>query len=120
VLSLGPGARIVLAVEPVDLRRGHDGLVSLVRERWRADPYGGTLFVFYGRRMDRVKILFFNAGGFVVYYKRLERGRFSLPRVAEGATQVVLDAASLTMLLDGVDLRTVRRAGLWEPRQKTG
>jgi transposase len=63
VLSLGPGVRIVLAVEPVDLRRGHDGLVSLVRERWRADPYGGTLFVFYGRRMDRVKILFFNAGG---------------------------------------------------------
>jgi transposase len=70
--------------------------------------------------MDRVKILFFNAGGFVVYYKRLECGRFSLPRVPEGATQVVLDAASLTMLLDGVDLRTVRRAGLWEPAQKTG
>jgi hypothetical protein len=63
--------QIVLAVEPIDLRRGHDGLVTFVRERWRADPYNGTLFVFYGRRMDRVKVLFFSAGGFVVYYKRL-------------------------------------------------
>ena len=120
MLSLGPGVRIVLAVDPVDLRRGHDGLVSLVREQWRADPYSGTLFVFYGRRMDRVKILFFSAGGFVVYYKRLERGRFSMPHVVEGATQVVLDAASLTMLLDGVDLRAVRRAALWEPGRKSG
>jgi transposase len=120
VLSFGPRVQIVLAVEPVDLRRGHDGLVTLVRERWRADPYDGTLFVFYGRRMDRVKVLFFSAGGFVVYYKRLESGRFSIPRVADGATQVALDATSLTMLLDGVDLRAVRRAALWEPRRKTG
>lgn len=120
MLSLGPRVQIVLAVEPIDLRRGHDGLVTLVRERWRADPYDGTLFVFYGRRMDRVKVLFFSVGGFVVYYKRLERGRFSIPRVADGASQVVLDATSLAMLLDGVDLRAVRRAALWEPRRKTG
>lgn len=115
MLSLGPGVQIVLAIEPVDLRRGHDGLVTLVREKWRADPYSGRLFVFLGRRMDRVKILYFSAGGFVVHYKRLERGRFSLPRVPEGATEVALDAASLTMLLHGVDLRAVRRTSLWEP-----
>ena len=115
MLSLGPGVQVVLATEPVDLRRGHDGLVTLVRTLWRADPYSGTLFVFFGRRMDRVKILFFSAGGFVVYYKRLERGRFSMPRIREGATQVMLDAASLAMLLDGIDLRTVRRAPMWQP-----
>jgi len=115
MLSLGPGVEIVLATEPVDLRRGHDGLVTLVRSKWRADPYSGTLFVFLGRRMDRVKILFFSAGGFVVYYKRLERHRFSMPRIPEGATQVTLDATSLAMLLDGVDLRAVKRAPRWEP-----
>jgi transposase len=115
VLSLGPGTQIVLASAPVDLRRGHDGLVTLVRSLWKADPYSGTLFVFFGRRMDRVKILFFCAGGFVLYYKRLERGRFSMPRIPDGASQVVLDSASLTMLLDGVDLRAVKRAPRWEP-----
>jgi transposase len=115
VLSLGPGVQVVLATEPVDLRRGHDGLVTLVRSLWRADPYSGTLFVFFGRRRDRVKVLFFSAGGFVVYYKRLERGRFCMPHVPEAASQVVLDAASLAMLLDGVDLSAVRRAPRWEP-----
>jgi transposase len=115
VLSLGPGVQVVLATEPVDLRRGHDGLVTLVRSLWLADPYSGTLFVFFGRRRDRVKVLFFSAGGFVVYYKRLERGRFCMPHVPEAASQVVLDAASLAMLLDGVDLRAVRRAPRWEP-----
>lgn len=115
MLSLGPGVQIVLASEPTDLRRGHDGLVTLVRTLWKADPYSGTLFVFLGRRMDRVKVLFFSAGGFVVYYKRLERGRFSMPRIPDGATQVMLDAASLAMLLDGIDLRTVRRAPMWQP-----
>jgi len=115
VLSLGPGVQIVLATAPIDLRRGHDGLITLVRSLWKADPYGGTLFVFFGRRMDRVKVLFFSAGGFVVYYKRLERGRFTMPRIPDGATQVVLDPASLAMLLDGVDLRAVRRAPMWEP-----
>jgi transposase len=118
VLSLGPGVQIVLATEPIDLRRGHDGLVTLVSSLWKADPYSGTLFVFFGRRMDRVKILFFSAGGFVLYYKRLESGRFSMPRIPDGASQIVLDSASLTMLLDGVDLRAVRRTPMWKPLAK--
>lgn len=118
MLSLGPGVQIVLATQPIDLRRGHDGLATLVSSLWKADPYSGTLFVFFGRRMDRVKILFFSAGGFVLYYKRLESGRFSMPRVAEDATQVVLDPASLAMLLDGVDLRAVRRTPMWKPLAK--
>lgn len=119
MLSLGPNVSIVLASAPVDLRRGHDGLVSFVRATWDADPYSGTLFVFFGRRMDRVKILFFNAGGFIVYYKRLEKGRFKLPRIPEGATQIALDATALTMLLDGIDVRVVRRPELWSPRKTT-
>ena len=119
MLSVGPGVDVVLATEPVDLRRGHDGLVTLVRERWRADPYSGHLFVFLGRRMDRVKILFFSDGGFVVYYKRLEGGRFRMPEIPKDATRIVLDSASLTMLLSGVDLRAVRRIPLWKPVRKT-
>lgn len=119
MLSLGPGVEVVLATSPVDLRRGHDGLVTLVRSLWKADPYSGTLFVFFGRRMDRVKVLFFSAGGFIVYYKRLERGRFCMPHVPEASSQIVLDAPSLAMLLDGVDLRAVRRAPRWEPARAT-
>jgi transposase len=120
MLSLGPGVQVILATEPVDLRRGHDGLVTLVRSLWQADPYSGALFVFLGRRMDRVKVLFFSSGGFVVYYKRLEQGRFVLPRVPAGAARVELDGASLSMLLDGIDLRAVRRLPRWEPARDRG
>jgi transposase len=61
------------------------------------------------------EVLFFSAGGFVVYYKRLERGRFSMPRIPEGASQIVLEPGSLAMLLDGIDLRAVRRTTMWQP-----
>ncbi|MFI5301445.1 MAG: IS66 family insertion sequence element accessory protein TnpB [Polyangiales bacterium] len=118
MLSVGPGTRILMSVEPIDLRRGHDGLVTLVRERYRADPYSGELYMFFGRRRDRVKILFFSAGGFVLYYKRLERGRFTMPEVPVGADRFVVDAATLAMLLDGVDIRSIKRTPQWEPRKK--
>ena len=120
MLSLGPGVHVVLATSPVDLRRGHDGLASLVRSTWNADPYCGTLFVFFGRSMDRVKVLFFHAGGFTIYYRRLEQGRFKIPVVPDGATCIHLDAMSLAMLLDGVDLRLVRRIPRWAPPHKKG
>jgi len=81
VLTLPPSVRIYLATGKVDLRRGHDGLGAIVRNQWKVDIYGGHLFVFVGRRADRCKILFWDRGGFVLYYKRLERGRFRVPKV---------------------------------------
>ena len=118
-MRLLPDGAIVLATEPVDLRRGHDGLATLVRTLWNADPYSGQLFIFYGKQLDRIKILFFSSGGFVVYFKRLERGKFSMPYVADGASHVTIDATSLAMLLDGVDLRSVRRTSRWVPVRKS-
>ena len=107
MLSLGIGTRVVLATEPVDLRRGHDGLISLVRSRWDLDPYSGKLFVFLGRRRDRVKVLFFERGGFVVYYKRLDRHTFKIPEPPSAdARYVEVDDAALEALLDGVDIES--------------
>lgn len=114
-MTLPPSVRIYLSTEAVDLRRGHDGLYAIVRKQWSVDPFAGHLFVFVGRRANRVKILFWDRGGFVVYYKRLERGRFRLPRVQADATSVSLDATQLGMLLDGIDVERVRRPVHWTP-----
>lgn len=119
MLSLAAGTKIYLATEPVDLRRGHDGLCALVRGKLALDPYVGHLFVFVGRRGDRIKVLFWDRGGFVLYYKRLARGRFRLPRVKDGADRVVLDATELAMLLGGFELRKTGREPAWEPRSRT-
>jgi transposase len=115
MLTLPPSVRIYMAVEAVDLRRGHDGLAAIVRAQWGLDVFAGHLYVFLGKRRDRAKILFADRGGLVIYYKRLERGRFRAPRVgAEGRT-VEIDATELAMLLDGIDVTRVRRPSLWRP-----
>lgn len=115
MLTLPSSVRVYLAAEPVDLRRGHDGLVAIVRATWRLNPFDGHLFVFLGKRLDRVKILAWDRNGFVLYYKRLSQGRFRLPTIPRGAERVEMDATTLTMLLDGIDVKHVRRPTRWEP-----
>lgn len=118
-MSLPAGVRVFLATQLVDMRRGHDGLCALIRGRFDLDPYSGQVFVFLGKRCDRIKALFWDRGGFVLYYKRLARGRFQLPRVAQGATHVFLDPTELTMLLGGFDLKTTRIRA-WQPPSPPG
>ncbi|HZN25189.1 MAG TPA: IS66 family insertion sequence element accessory protein TnpB [Burkholderiales bacterium] len=118
MLTVASGTKVYLAVEPVDLRRGHDGLCALVRGALALDPYAGHLFAFIGKRLDRIKILFWDRGGFVVYYKRLARGRFHLPRVTAGADRIVLDGTQLAMLLGGFDPVRTRRTEAWSPSEQ--
>lgn len=116
MLTLPPSVRIYLATDAVDLRNGIDGLCALVR-RWNRDPFDGHLYVFLSRRRDRVKVLTWSAGGFALWYKRLEQGRFRKPLAEAGGSTLELDAAQLAMLLDGIDINGVKRAKLWEPRR---
>lgn len=115
MLSLSPAVRIYLASEPADMRKSIDGLGAIVRQELGEDIYSGHLFVFVSRRGDRVKILTWSRGGFVVYYKRLEKGRFKLPSIPSNARQVEIDGTQLAMLLDGIDTRMVRRPRMWAP-----
>lgn len=113
MLTIAPGTRVYLASHPVDLRRGHDGLCALVSGTLKLDPYDGHLFVFVGRRGDRIKVLFWDHGGFVVYYKRLAKGRFRVPAVDAATDRVVLDGTEMTMLLGGFDLARSSRQRAW-------
>jgi transposase len=115
MLTLSSGSKVFLASQPVDLRRGHDGLCALVRGTLALDPFSGSYFVFVGKARDRIKCLFWDRGGFVIYYKRLARGRFRMPKVAADADRVVLDGTQLAMLLGGFDVGRSRREPAWEP-----
>lgn len=110
------GARVFVTPSPIDLRRGHDGLAAVVRSQWGDALYEGHLFVFLGRRFDRCKILFWDRGGLVLYYKRLEQGRFRPPEVSADGRAVEMDITALAMMLDGIDVRRVRRPELWRPK----
>jgi transposase len=115
VLTLPSTLRVYAATEPVDLRKGFDALAIVVRARLARDPLCGALFVFFNRKFNRAKVLVWTPSGWCLVYKRLEKGRFHLPRaVAMGTREVTIDAAELVALLDGFDLRAVRRPKRWE------
>lgn len=107
MLLLPHGVRIFVSSQPTDLRKSFDGLAALARDVIRQDPLSGHLFVFRNKAGHRVKLLFWDRTGYVLWYKRLESGIFRLP-VGHGAS-IEIDAVQLRLLLDGIDLAGGRR-----------
>jgi transposase len=107
MLSLPPAVRIWLCTQPTDMRKSFDTLAALVRQGLGQDPLSGSLFVFVGRRADRLKILYWDRDGYALWAKRLERGTFRAPAGAGGAA--ALSPAELAMLLEGIELAGTRR-----------
>ena len=118
MLSLPRSVKVFLATARIDMRCGHDGLCAIVRNQWQLDPFTDGVFVFVGKRGDRIKYIYWALGGFVLVYKRLERGRFKVPRVDCTATRIEIDAVQLSMLLNGIDFGRIRRPDLWTPPTK--
>ena len=114
MFGLPPSVRIYFATELTDMRNGIDGLRARVEGALRHDPYEGHLFVFVGKSKDKVKILFWHRSGFLLYMKRLEKGRFQLPVLDARRKHVQMEPAQLAMLLDGIDLNA-RRLARWTP-----
>jgi transposase len=113
-------ARIFVAADPVDFHFGFDRLAGIVRNALRSDPLSGDLYAFFNKPRTRCKILRFEPGGYSIYYKRLERGTFELPVAAANATRVEVDSSTLTMILDGIDLRAPRAIALRSKGTKKG
>ena len=102
--------KIFVALEPVDLRRGFDGLSALVQQTLQQDPLSGHLFLFRNRRRDRLKILFWDGDGYALFYKRLARGTFEFPASQDPhSPSLEIRGSELSMLLDGIELQGRRR-----------
>lgn len=114
MLTLPASVRIFVAAEPVDLRRGFDGLAATTRSLIREEPLSGHLFAFLNRRKNRIKVLVWDRTGWIILYKRLERGTFRLAtEPAIGARHVEIDAGELGLILEGLDLRGAHRQPRW-------
>jgi transposase len=111
MIGLPAGTRVWLAAGVTDMRKGMNGLAASVQTTLSADPFGGHLFVFRGRRGDLAKVLWWSGDGMCLFMKRLERGRFIWPQAESGS--VCLSAAQLSMLLEGIDWR--RPTKTWRP-----
>jgi transposase len=110
MMGMPAGVRIWLAAGFTDLRRGFDGLSALVQTTLNESPFSGHIFVFRGRRGDKIKILWDSQDGLCLFAKRLRSGKFVWPQAQSGT--VSLSAAQLSMLLEGIDWRQPKRTAL--------
>ncbi len=111
IAAFVPQVRVFLYRHPTDLRKSFHGLVALTEAKIRQDPLSGSLFVFVNRRQDRIKILYWGQTGYCIWYQQLQRGTYQLPRSDEldGAEAIEMTRAQLSLILDGIDLTSVRQ-----------
>ena len=115
MLTLPPGISVLVATARVDGRKGIDGLAAIVRSQFAEDPLSGAMYVFFTRRGDRVRVLYFDRDGYVLVTKRLEKGVYRVPwENADG--RVAVEAAELLLVLEGIELSGARRRDRWTPR----
>jgi len=119
MLSLPPSVHLFVASQLVDGRKGADSLMVIVRDEFKHDPLSGHVFVFFSRRLDRVRIVYWDRNGFAMWTKRLEKGRFRPDVTPDESINVrSLEAAELGLILEGIDLAGARRRPRWQPTKK--
>jgi transposase len=101
MIQITPQMRVLVAVEPVDLRKGIDGLAAVCREKLQADPFSGWLFIFRSRRATAIRVLVFDGQGFWMAHKRLSRGRFSWWPTADTAAKTLAAHQAQLLLAAG-------------------
>jgi len=107
MIPLATGCRIYFALEPVNMHASFDKLALLAEEIVQKSPLSGHLFVFRNKQRDKIKMLLWDRYGFWIYYRRLERGRFKIPKIKDQSIELSQD--DLKLLLDGIDIEKLRR-----------
>lgn len=115
MLTLPLGVSVLVSTARVDGRKGIDGLAAIVRSQFAEDPLSGSMYVFFTRRADRVRVLYFDRDGYVLVTKRLEKGTYRVPW-QEANGRVVIEAAELLLVLEGIELKGARRRDRWMRR----
>jgi transposase len=101
--------KIYLYAKDVDMRKSFDGLHAIVQSEFQRDIRWGDLFLFLNRRLDRLKLIYWDRDGLAIWMKRLERGTFQRPQCPPDADHVLMDATDLAILLSGIELTSVKR-----------
>lgn len=113
MIAPAKGVRILVALRPVDFRKGAQGLATLVQSAIRADPFSGAVFIFRAKRADRLKLVYWDGTGLCLFAKTLEQGRFRWPKVEDGAMR--LSPAQLAALIEGLDWMRVHAEDVAAP-----
>ncbi len=114
------GTRIFLYTQDTDMRKSFDSLRGIVRSAMHLDPMSGGLFLFKNKRGDRIKAVYWDSDGMAMWYKVLQRGTFQFPDLQNfSAAGIEIDASTLRMILDGIDLSSIRRRNRYRAPART-
>jgi transposase len=112
-------ARIFLCTQDTDMRKSFSSLCGIIRSAMHLDPLSDCLFVFKNKRGDRIKCIYWDEDGFAMWYKALQRGTFQFPNLKNySSAGLEIDASTMRMILDGVDLGSIRRRSRFRPVQR--
>lgn len=109
MLAFSNTSAIYMSSRPLDFRKQFDGLCGEVMDFLDKDPQNGSLFVFYNKRRDRLKMLWFQPDGFWIFYKRLEAGTFQIPKPLGDSNECILAPEQLQLILSGIDFTSIKR-----------
>jgi transposase len=115
MFTLSAENRFHLFSKPTDMRKSFDGLSGLVQNKLGRNPSGGDVFIFINKRRDKIKLLHWQGASFVLYYKRLEKGTFELPRYDSATGSISLDYAKLVMIIDGLSIQNIQKRKRYQP-----
>ena len=115
-MNLPTHVRVFAATAPTDMRKSFAGLVGLVEKELGRQVEAGGLFLFFSRRRNAVKVLFFTGDGLAIFYRRLERGTFEAPQASNAdAKEIELKRSELALILEGIELASVKHRRRWSP-----
>lgn len=119
MLTLPPAVSLYACTTPVDMRKSFDGLAAAVESHLGKDAMDGHVYCFFNRRADHLRLLWWDRDGWLLVAKRLERGRFRPPWYGRQVTSAVweLEPGDLLLVLQGIDVRGVRRLPRWRPAE---
>ena len=115
MFALSGDTRFHLYNQPTDMRLSFDGLSGLVQNNLGTNPGNGEVFIFINKSRDKIKLLQWQGGGFVLYYKRLEKGTFELPRYDSSVGSVCISYATLVMIIDGLSIKNIQKRKRYQP-----
>lgn len=117
MLNLNVNTSISIYSEPVDMRKSFSGLVGIIRYFLKSDPLSGQLFVFLNKHRNLMKILYWDGDGYVIWYKRLERGTFRLPACPAESTSIGISRAEFLLILEGFEPDKFKKRKRFIPSQ---
>ena len=123
MITLTGSLRVFVCTQPADMRRSFDGLCGMARDLMKQDPLTGHLFLFRNRNRDRLKVLYWDRDGLAIWYKRLEKGTWQFPTDMKSESEntgasAEISREELSLLLDGIDLRSVERRRRYQKKSK--